>query len=177
MDASFQNGIKSFKVSCSRLKIFRVRWRFSQYYILYYIPETRIYTFSRKFQPKWNATKIDKIFSGRRSANQIFQFGRCLFFINRNVFRHLKLEIALAIPAINEWKIIWNNYSAGQALTLILFKQAKSNYLVILKQHNIKKHCRWNYSFPDRKHLKSSLLLKTAPQRQEQIMKLCLHLI
>ena len=31
-------------------------------------------------------------------------------------FRHLKLEIALAIPALNEWKILWNN-SAGQGLT------------------------------------------------------------
>ena len=29
-----------------------------------------------------------------------------IFFINRIIFRHLKLEIALAIPASNEWKII-----------------------------------------------------------------------
>ena len=27
-----------------------------------------------------NATEIDKIFSGKCSANQIFQFVRCLFF-------------------------------------------------------------------------------------------------
>ena len=46
--------------------------------------------------------EIEKIFSGRCSANDLFQFGRCLFFINRNIFRHLKLEIALAIPALNE---------------------------------------------------------------------------
>ena len=88
---------------------------------------TRIYTFSRKFQPKWNATKIDKIFSGRCSANQIFQFGRCLFFINRNVFRHLKLEIALAIPALNVWKRIWKN-SAGQGLTICIWWSGRLNY-------------------------------------------------
>ena len=35
--------------------------------------------------------------------------------MNRNIFRHLKLEIALAIPALDEWKIIWK-YSAGQEL-------------------------------------------------------------
>ena len=28
-----------------------------------------------------------------------------LFSINSNIFRHLKLEIALAIPDLNEWKV------------------------------------------------------------------------
>ena len=37
------------------------------------------------------------------------------FFINSNIFRHLKLEIALAIPASNDEKYNWNN-SAGQGL-------------------------------------------------------------
>ena len=60
-----------------------------------------IYVF-KKVSTQINATKIDKISSSRCSANQIFQFGRCLFFIDRNIFRHLKLEIALAIPALNE---------------------------------------------------------------------------
>ena len=38
----------------------------------------------------------------------------CIFFtnININIFRHLKLEIALAIPALNEWKIETNNAAA-----------------------------------------------------------------
>ena len=30
------------------------------------------------------------------------EFTRCLFYININIFRHLKLKIALAIPASNE---------------------------------------------------------------------------
>ena len=30
-------------------------------------------------------------------------------FIKIIIFRHLKLEIALAIPASNEWKIVWKN--------------------------------------------------------------------
>ena len=32
------------------------------------------------------------------------KFESCLFFINNNIFRHLKLEIALAIPASNDEK-------------------------------------------------------------------------
>ena len=38
-------------------------------------------------------------------------------YLNRNIFRHLKLEIALAIPASNDEKLNKNN-SAGQRLTL-----------------------------------------------------------
>ena len=38
---------------------------------------------------------------------------------NIYIFRHLKLEIALAIPASNDEKYNWNT-SAGQGLTLIL---------------------------------------------------------
>ena len=36
-------------------------------------------------------------------------FSDFLFFININIFRHLKLEIALPIPALNERKHIMNN--------------------------------------------------------------------
>ena len=50
-----------------------------------------IYVF-KKVSTQINATEIDKIFSGRCSANEIFQF-KCLFFINRIIFRHLKLEM------------------------------------------------------------------------------------
>ena len=60
-----------------------------------------IYVF-KKVSTQINATEIDKKLSGRCSANQIFHFGRCLFFINSHIFRHLKLEIALAMPALNE---------------------------------------------------------------------------
>ena len=38
-----------------------------------------------------------------------------IFFINNNILRHLKLEIALAIPASNDEKYNWSN-SAGQGL-------------------------------------------------------------
>ena len=50
--------------------------------------------------------------------NSIFQDWRCLFFINMNIFHHLKLEIALAIPASNEGKIqhVQAKNSAGQGL-------------------------------------------------------------
>ena len=41
------------------------------------------------------------------------KFNNSVFFINSNSFRHLKLEIALAIPASNDEKYKWNN-SAGQ---------------------------------------------------------------
>ena len=56
----------------------------------------------------------------------MFQFGRCLFFINRNVFRHLKLDIALAIPALNELKILWKN-SAGQGLKIYAHSPAHND--------------------------------------------------
>ena len=41
---------------------------------------------------------------GRRSISQIIQFKGCLFSKNIYIFRHLKLEIALAIPASNDEK-------------------------------------------------------------------------
>ena len=43
---------------------------------------------------------------------RIIQFLRCLFFKNKMIFCRLKLEIALAIPALNEYKIIPNNSAA-----------------------------------------------------------------
>ena len=47
--------------------------------------------------------------------SQITQFRRCIFSKNIYIFRHLKLEIALAIPASNDKKYNWNN-SAEQGL-------------------------------------------------------------
>ena len=43
-----------------------------------------------------------KQFSGVCFVDPIIQFQRCLFFHKYNFFRHLKLEIVLAIPASNE---------------------------------------------------------------------------
>ena len=49
------------------------------------------------------------------------------FFINSNIFRHLKLEIALAIPASNDEKYNWSN-SAGQGVTVF---QRLSQYSLV----------------------------------------------
>ena len=51
-----------------------------------------------------NATEIHKIICDRCSVNQNVRFHTCLFFINSHNFRHLKLEIASAIPASNDEK-------------------------------------------------------------------------
>ena len=42
-----------------------------------------------------NNTKFDQIVFGRRLVHPIFQYWTGLFSINSNIFRHLKLEIAL----------------------------------------------------------------------------------
>ena len=49
---------------------------------------------------------------GRFSVEKIIQFRKCIFSNIRNIFCHLKLEIALAIPASNDKKYS----SAGQGL-------------------------------------------------------------
>ena len=41
---------------------------------------------------------------GACSVRQVTQFRRCIFSEHINSFRHLKLEIALAIPASNDEK-------------------------------------------------------------------------
>ena len=58
---------------------------------------------------------MDNIVCGRCSVSQITQLRRCIFSKNINIFRHLELEIALAIPGPNDEKYNWNN-SAGQGL-------------------------------------------------------------
>ena len=45
---------------------------------------------------------MDNIVGGRCSVSLMTQLGRCIFSRNKNIFRHLKLEIALAIPASND---------------------------------------------------------------------------
>ena len=72
------------------------------------------FTVSSRFQITRNVTKFDKIAFCRYLhvyvASQIIQYWR-IFFININIFhrykyffRHLKLEIVLAISASKEWK-------------------------------------------------------------------------
>ena len=51
-----------------------------------------------------NITKFNKIFFVRCIVNPIMQYWRCLFVIDIHIFRHLKLEIASAIPASNDEK-------------------------------------------------------------------------
>ena len=62
---------------------------------------------------------MDDTVCGRCSVSQITQFRRCIFSQDIYIFRHLKLEIALAIPASNDKKYNWNN-SAGQGLNVDL---------------------------------------------------------
>ena len=62
---------------------------------------------------------MDNTVCGRCSVSQITQFRTCIFSKNIYNFRHLKLEIALAIPASNDEKYNWNN-SAEQGLTVFL---------------------------------------------------------
>ena len=64
-----------------------------------------------------NANKIHKIVCERFSVNLLIQYCRCLFFIISNIFRRLKLEIALKIPALNEWKIETDNLTGSQGLS------------------------------------------------------------
>ena len=61
-------------------------------------------TASNKFQPIQNAPEIATIAYRRCSLNQMIQLGRWLFFTNKNIFHHWKLEIASAIPASNDEK-------------------------------------------------------------------------
>ena len=58
---------------------------------------------------------MDNIVVGRCSVSLITQLRRCIFSKNKKISRHLKLEIALAIPASNDEKYNSNN-SAGQGL-------------------------------------------------------------
>ena len=66
---------------------------------------------------------MDNTVCGRCSVSKITQSRTCIFSKNIYIFRNLKLEIALAIPASNDEKYNLNN-SAGQGLKL--------NHVVIL---------------------------------------------
>ena len=78
---------------------------------------------------------MDNTVCGRCSVSKITQFRRCIFSKNIYIFRHLKLEIALAIPASNDEKYNWNN-SAGQglnpvAIVVTFYRNSFSLFLVI----------------------------------------------
>ena len=47
---------------------------------------------------------MENILCGGCSVSQIIQFRRRIFLKKINIFRHLELEIALAIPAPNDEK-------------------------------------------------------------------------
>ena len=63
------------------------------------------------------------------------------FFINSNIFRHLKLEIALAIPASNDEIYDWSN-SVGQVLNPSIWDL----WELFLIVRNILFICSWNTS-------------------------------
>ena len=69
--------------------------------------------FQADFKPNNMSLKMDNMVCVRCSISQIIQFKRCLFSKIINIFCHLKLEIALAIPASNDEKYNITN-SAGQ---------------------------------------------------------------
>ena len=73
--------------------------------------------FEADFKPNNMPLKIDNRVCGRCPISRIIQFKKCLFSKNINIFRHLKLEIALAIPAANDEKYSTTN-TAGQGSTL-----------------------------------------------------------
>ena len=58
---------------------------------------------------------MDNTSCGKCSVSRITQFRTCIFSKTIYIFRHLKLEIALAIPASNDKEYNSNN-SAGQGL-------------------------------------------------------------
>ena len=62
---------------------------------------------------------MDNIVGGRCSVSLITQLRKCIFLKNKNIFRHLKLEIASAIPASNDEKYNSNNL-AGQGLRCLV---------------------------------------------------------
>ena len=60
-----------------------------------------------------NLTQVAEMFSGRCLVNLIITFRRCIYFcINIIIFRHLEQEIALAIPAPNEGKIVLSKFGS-----------------------------------------------------------------
>ena len=80
---------------------------------------------------------MDNIVCGRCSVRQITQIRRCIFFLNINIFRHLKLEIVLAIPASYDEKYSRGRVKNGQLFScLCMSTEYKSP--VMLKTQSLK---------------------------------------
>ena len=58
--------------------------------------------FQESFNPMKMPLKLIKYSVVDAQLIKYFKLGDVYFFMNRNLFRHLKLEIAVAIPALNE---------------------------------------------------------------------------
>ena len=50
-------------------------------------------------RPVYNYTETGQIFCGGCSVNQIIQFGIIFLFIDKNIFRHLKVEFT-SVPTL-----------------------------------------------------------------------------
>ena len=66
-----------------------------------YAAGTEYIRFQANFRPI-NSNRITRMFCDRCLVNLIINFEDVYFLINIIIFRHLELEIALAIPASNE---------------------------------------------------------------------------
>ena len=89
--------------------------------------------FKSKFRSNKNVIEIHKMDCDRYSVNQIINICR-LFFIKTYIFRHLKLQFALAIAASNEWKVETNN-SAAQWFKIVRGKGSNTSMI----QRNVPK--------------------------------------
>ena len=115
--------------------------------------DPNIYSFMH-FYFKFNTTGIDKIICSGCSNNNIFQFRQCLFFTDEAIFRHLKLEIASAIPASNEWKIETQN-SASHGLIVI---QYVAEHPYRLHPFSTSTLCKW--AIPGREKCAANILIR-----------------
>ena len=102
----------------------------------------------------------------RCSFRQKAQFRRCIFSKNSNIFRHLKLKIALAIAASNDKKYNWNNSArqASSAKEKMLFQM--SRYVISNCSWGSQGHCFQQVflTFMERSRVPSQIRLITAPQ-------------
>ena len=78
-------------------------------------PATPLYIWFKHISNQIICYRYGCYFCGRLPFSQIMQFRKFL----RNIFHHLKLKIALAIPALNNEKYDRNN-STGQGVNFII---------------------------------------------------------
>ena len=87
--------------------------------------ETEYIRFQAYFKKNIDIIKFEEIVSDSK-VHQIIKYWRCLFFININIFRHLKLEIALAIPASNDEKYRSKQFSSARVNRQKCFSSVKA---------------------------------------------------